>query len=755
MAQDTQPISVDERNKGLTGIWKGQPWVEYVLDTPPHNSYRWNGTTLVGDGTPIFLTAAEIASPTAAILADTSATYIGPSPDYPRLFSIGTRLVGGNGQISAASLGLKFDGTDESAQWQNAMDAVYDTYAGRGGTIVCPDGRKTVLSGVWWHAGIAIVSESGGTAFIENANTTSVVGTWFELPSGATQPMLRTSRDANQGGTGEGVGSFRNTGIDGLNQRYHGGLLRGINFSGYKAVTLNSAYAHALDLKQVWNVTMEGCTFSAMRGFSINALDCNTLRIHKCNGVNTGGIFFESVSDSILTNNWFGGGAGLCNAVFWMTNGSQKNIIAESKFFNNQSNGNPGIILREYAFPVEVTVNTGTGVFTSQTNATTGSALHYFEHDTPVMFYTSGTPPTGITTTTTYYVWKLSSTTFTLCTQRSWWVAGVQTARGEITSYAGAGAGTFFINCGPGVLNGSGASLALTHDCQRNTFKGLRIDQSFGAGLLLEKSTRNTFSDIIFSEGSFGQYTSTVQSGYTVQHINPTPMAAIVLRNTATDNQFSSSILCDGTKSGTMGATSGFESRQLYGIDVDATSRPGLKLSLNSINHTVANSDTGAANYAQRDLSDKVVLGSDRFESMGGVAIALAGGNRRSGWAFDAAAEELIQAELSIPPGWRTIEIDLYWSNGGAGAGNVVWAANTGIFAEGVTLNAADGVNSSVITTAAGAQDVLTRTVLTSLTITDTAGSTYYLRIKRAATDGGDTLANDAILHSAVVYRLS
>ena len=40
----------------------------------------------------IFLTAGEIASPTAAILADTSAFYIGPAPDYFRYYSNGVAL---------------------------------------------------------------------------------------------------------------------------------------------------------------------------------------------------------------------------------------------------------------------------------------------------------------------------------------------------------------------------------------------------------------------------------------------------------------------------------------------------------------------------------------------------------------------------------------------------------------------------------------------------------------------------------------
>jgi hypothetical protein len=57
----------------------------YVGDVGPRGERLGSG--------PIFLTAAEIASPTAAILADRTAAYIGPAPDYIRYRSDGVSLI--------------------------------------------------------------------------------------------------------------------------------------------------------------------------------------------------------------------------------------------------------------------------------------------------------------------------------------------------------------------------------------------------------------------------------------------------------------------------------------------------------------------------------------------------------------------------------------------------------------------------------------------------------------------------------------
>ena len=50
-------------------------------------SYDYDKSGDITPSGPILLSAAQIASPTAAILADTTATYIGPAPDYFRYYS--------------------------------------------------------------------------------------------------------------------------------------------------------------------------------------------------------------------------------------------------------------------------------------------------------------------------------------------------------------------------------------------------------------------------------------------------------------------------------------------------------------------------------------------------------------------------------------------------------------------------------------------------------------------------------------------
>lgn len=465
--------------------------------------------------------------------------------------------------------------------------------------------------------------------------------------------------------------------------------------------------------------------------------------------------FFESAADSVIRSCQVGNGNGLATASVWLANACFKSQISELMAFNNQANGARGIVTRSYAFPIAVVGATGTGIFTSQTDAATGTDSHFLETDTPVMMYTTGALPTGFTATAIYYVFKRSANTFTLCTQRSWIVAGVVTARGEITSFASAGSNNSIV-VGPGVMQGYGAALALTNGSARNAFTNIRCDQAFGTGLVVDNSPNNSFTGLQIAESAFGNYTATVQTGFSIAHANPTPQAGVTLRNSATGNVFSASNVL-GDKTGTLDMAQGFESRQKFGFDVDSTSRPGLVIepSAQCSNHTAANSAAGAANLTPRDLIPTVIVSSADFEVLNGAAIALDSGGRRSGWVFDATTEEIIQAEILLPYGWLTVEADFYWTNNGAGSGGVAWFASLAAIAEGVTVNAADGINSDVVVTTAGAQNILMKTTVTSISLATVLGAALFLRVKRVPGDAGDTLANDVLLHAVHIRRLT
>ncbi|MDP1794283.1 MAG: glycosyl hydrolase family 28-related protein [Acidimicrobiales bacterium] len=138
----------------------------------------------------------------------------------------------------------------------------------------------------------------------------------------------------------------------------------------------------------------------------------------------------------------------------------------------------------------------------------------------------------------------------------------------------------------------------------------------------------------------------------------------------------------------------------------------------------------------------------------GTPAYGIVGGGRRQGLLFDGAANESAAGQFVVPPGWQTASVTVLWCNAGGGAGDVNWLFQGDDWVEGNNLNAADTQNTSGSETA-GAQDILVSTPLTTASITLAGGRLFTFRIVRQATDGSDTLANDAALVGIVLTRLT
>lgn len=113
-------------------------------------------------------------------------------------------------------------------------------------------------------------------------------------------------------------------------------------------------------------------------------------------------------------------------------------------------------------------------------------------------------------------------------------------------------------------------------------------------------------------------------------------------------------------------------------------------------------------------------------------------------WFLDAATREGASTSLMLPTTWTSMTVKVYWANGGAGAGSVVWSLIHEQRGAGETLDAAD-VTESNVTAAADAQNVVVVTTLRSgLAVTGT--EPIALRLDRVSTDAADTLANDCLM---------
>lgn len=136
----------------------------------------------------------------------------------------------------------------------------------------------------------------------------------------------------------------------------------------------------------------------------------------------------------------------------------------------------------------------------------------------------------------------------------------------------------------------------------------------------------------------------------------------------------------------------------------------------------------------------------------GSPSLSGVGGPRYPAWLLDAAVEESVAATWDMPAGWATVHIDLYWTNAGAGSGNVQWDIRCDNVADGGTMSSAG--TSAAAAVAAPAQDVLKVTrIHTGLALTST--NLINCRVIRDGANVADTLANDAGVIGVLITKAS
>lgn len=116
--------------------------------------------------------------------------------------------------------------------------------------------------------------------------------------------------------------------------------------------------------------------------------------------------------------------------------------------------------------------------------------------------------------------------------------------------------------------------------------------------------------------------------------------------------------------------------------------------------------------------------------------------------------DEVVQAFAGFVPGdWATADVDLWWTNAGAGAGNVRWVYNPASYIEGDNLTGSAGGISQVV--GAPAQNVIEITRMTTGASVSPA-SLLSANIRRSGSSlGVDTLANDAGIIAVVFNKAS
>lgn len=131
------------------------------------------------------------------------------------------------------------------------------------------------------------------------------------------------------------------------------------------------------------------------------------------------------------------------------------------------------------------------------------------------------------------------------------------------------------------------------------------------------------------------------------------------------------------------------------------------------------------------------------------------GGSSHPLWTLDSATNEVLLFPIPYVPGWGAYTIDLWWTNLGAGAGNVVFHCYDQAHASGVAEGESTAFSggAEVYTLAAPAQDILAIDQIHTSTAMHLATELKSFSIRRQGADAADTLGNDAALFGLMLHK--
>lgn len=108
---------------------------------------------------------------------------------------------------------------------------------------------------------------------------------------------------------------------------------------------------------------------------------------------------------------------------------------------------------------------------------------------------------------------------------------------------------------------------------------------------------------------------------------------------------------------------------------------------------------------------------------------------------------------VELPDWWDTFDVDLYWTNSGANAGDVRWRLDRRDVADGGSLTTAFTTGANNYLTAPSQNVLAIDTIESGLTVTDSR--LLALKLWRIGGDASDTLANDAGFVGLMLRRAS
>jgi hypothetical protein len=157
--------------------------------------------------------------------------------------------------------------------------------------------------------------------------------------------------------------------------------------------------------------------------------------------------------------------------------------------------------------------------------------------------------------------------------------------------------------------------------------------------------------------------------------------------------------------------------------------------------HLLNGTEFSTAPPAPSDRS--VFLPASAFTARLGSPVTSEIAGRYLGWLLDSATVESVKAQAFIQSDWQSVKATIYWSNAGAGTGDVAWNFLISYGAAGDDLQTKDAGPAAYTFTTAAAQYTLVSTDA-GPSATLISNGFVAIQIQRRGTDAGDTLANDA-----------
>jgi hypothetical protein len=184
--------------------------------------------------------------------------------------------------------------------------------------------------------------------------------------------------------------------------------------------------------------------------------------------------------------------------------------------------------------------------------------------------------------------------------------------------------------------------------------------------------------------------------------------------------------------------------------------------------------DVGSPNVSKKITANELAQGSQfssRYQAIAGDSLWIPanawglwtgsptlgnnGPGAWPGWKLDASTDEGIATTAWFPSSWTTFHMDVYWTNDGAGSGDVRFTSYRLRFGSGDSINNL-GISAGSTHTADIEDDIVISRVITSASDAwSNPGDPWWLAILRDADNAADTLANDIAIIGVLLVRAS